>query len=516
MQIDFSRDDGVKETIYVSDAVKVKDESKYYARHELDTAVAEVNGTAVKAVQDALKAKNQLRDRTVLRIQPARVDAIDIEANGEKLELRRVGFGWQMYDAAGKSRPARPAAVMDLLSRLTARQLATGFPEPGTPEDRMGYAKPAVEIKIWEGGIVKEEKKDEKADPNAKPKVTAPPTARVVIGKEDVGHVYYARRFAGDAKADYYLPEDAVQLASRGRLEYLDATLKPFGADAVQKLTFTVGKDTYELERTDEAKPAAQATWKINAPERLKGRPADAFKVADLLNQLSFMRPSKVASDKVTDEVLNRLEVNSAAPRMKATVKIKDQKDDRTFFFGGDVGTMKTNVYLKPSDQELVFEVDRSAFDQFQKADLLDTVVHRIDKAKIKAVKITGWQEILGSPQTLEIERKDGKWTLKSGAMFELDPAKFDAFLNDLTTPKADAFVVMGEGPKPEHNLDVSKNALMVEMVLEMGNPVKMVISPPNKDGKVFATTTALPGDVFTMTDRFATVRAKPAALKKD
>jgi len=513
MQIDFSRDDGVKETIYVSDAVKTEGQpDKYYARHELDTSVAEVNGTAVQAVLAALKAKNQLRDRTVLRIQPARVDAIDIEANGEKLELRRVGFGWQMYDAEGKSRPVRPAAVMDLLTRLTARQLATGFPEPGTPEDRMGYAKPAAEIKLWEGGIVKEEK----ADPNAKPKVTAPPTARLVIGKEDVGHVHYARRFAGDAKADFYLPEDAFQLASRGRLEYLDATLKPFGADAVLKLSFTLGKDTYELERTDDAKPAAQATWKINAPERLKGRPADPFKVADLLNQLSFMRPTKVASDKVTDEVLNRLEVNPATPRMKATVKIKDQKDDRTFFFGGDVGTEKRNVYLKPSDQDLVFEVDRSAFDHFQKADVLDTVVHRIDKAKLKAVKITGWQEILGSPQTLEIERKDGKWTLKSGAMFELDAAKFDAFLNDLTTPKADAFVVMGEGPKPEHNLDVAKNALVVEMVLEMGNPVKMVISAPNKDGKVFATTTALPGDVFTMPDHFATVRAKPAALKKD
>ena len=26
----------------------------------------------------------------------------------------------------------------------------------------MGYAKPAAEVKLWEGGMVKEEKKDEK------------------------------------------------------------------------------------------------------------------------------------------------------------------------------------------------------------------------------------------------------------------------------------------------------------------------------------------------------------------
>jgi hypothetical protein len=512
MQIDFSRDDSVKETIFVSDAVKTEGQpDKYYARHEQDAVVAEVNATAVQGVHGALKAKNMLRDRTVVRVSPARVDAIDIDTNGEKLELRRVGLGWQMYDADGKSRPVKQQAVTDLLLRLTAGQLATSFPPPGTPDDKMGYAKPAAEVKLWENGIVREEK----PDPNAKPKVTAPPTARILFGHKDVGDVVYARRLSGDTKADFFVPLDAFQLASRGRLDYIEPIVKPFGADAVLKISFTAGKDVFELERKDDGKPAAQTTWKINSPERLKGRSADPFKVLDLLNQLSFMRPTKVASDTVTDEVLNRLEVNPAAPRMKVTATVKEQ-GERVFLFGGDAGTKKETVYLRPMDQEMVYEVNRHVFDQFQKADVQDTVVHRIDKAKVKAVKITGWQEVLGSPTTLEIERKDGKWTLKSGGMFELDPAKVDAFLNELTTPKADAFVVLKEGAKPEHNLEVAKNALAVEMVLEEGEPVKMAISPPNKDSKVFATTSALPGDVFTLPDRFATVRAKPAAFKKD
>jgi len=197
------------------------------------------------------------------------------------------------------------------------------------------------------------------------------------------------------------------------------------------------------------------------------------------------------------------------------TLKGKDQ-GERVFFFGGDAGTDKKTVYLKPADQELVFEVDRSAFDLFQKADVQDTVVHRIDKAKVTAVKITGWQEVLGTPTEIVIERKDGKWTLTKGATYEVDPAKVDAFLNDLTTPRADQFVVYKDGPKAEHLLDVAKNALSVVMTIEGADPVTMVISPPNKEGKVFATTSALPGDVFTMADRFAAVRAKPAALKKD
>jgi hypothetical protein len=458
-----------------------------------------------------MKAKYLLRDRTVLHVNASRVDAIDIETGGDKVELRRVGLGWQVYDAQGKGRPAKASAVTELLNRLTARQLATSFPPPGVPEDKMGLAKPAAEVKLWEGGIVKEEK----PDPNAKPKVTAQPTARLLFGHKDVGDVVYARRIAGKDKADFFVPQDAFQLASRGRLEYIEASLKPFGADAVLKLTFTHGKEVFDLERPDDGKPAAQAAWKINGPERLKGRHADAGKILDLLNQLSFLRPTKVASDRVTEDVLNRLEVNPAAPRMRVTATVKNQ-GERVFLFGGDAGTEKKTVYLKPGDQDLVFEVDRAAFDLFQKADVQDTVVHRIDKAKVKALKITGWQEVLGTPTTIEIERKDGKWAVKSGAMFEVDPAKVDAFLNDLTAPRAEAFVVYKDGPKPEHNLDVAKNALRVEMILESGDPVVMTISPPNKEGKVFATSSALPGDVFTMADHFAAVRAKPAALKKD
>jgi hypothetical protein len=62
----------------------------------------------------------------------------------------------------------------------------------------------------------------------------------------------------------------------------------------------------------------------------------------------------------------------------------------------------------------------------------------------------------------------------------------------------------------------VAKNALAIEMIMDMGDPAKMVISAPNKEGKVFATSSLSPGDVFTMADQFATIRAKPAALKKD
>ncbi len=514
MQIDLSRDDGIKESVFVGGPIKAggKDvPDKYYARHEVDSVVYEVPAEPVKKILAAMANKNALRDRAVLRIMPGRVDAIDIETAGDKIELRKIGFGWQVFDAEGKGRPANPRAVNELLDRLAARQLADSFPPPDVPEAKRGFEKPLADVKLWEGGIVP----DAKADPKAKPKVNPTPTARMIFGLQDVGDVVFARRILGETKADFFLPADVFKLASRGRMEYLDATIKPIDRDKVLKLSFTQGKDIFELERADDTKQTGEATWKINSPPRLKGRAADPLKVFHLLSYISLWAPKRVVSDKVTEDVLNRLEIGTTNTRLKITATIKDG-GERVFLFGGDVGTEKKFVYLKPGDQDLVVEVDRDPFEHYQKADVLDTTVHRIDKTKLKAIKITGWQEVLGTPTTLEIERKEGKWTLKSGGIFELDPRKVDDFLNELTTPKAESFVVYKEGAKPEHNLDVAKNALLIEMIQETGDPVKLAISPPNKEGKVFATTSALPGDVFILADRFAQVRAKPAALKKD
>lgn len=520
MRLDLTRADGTQETLYVGDPVKDEDpkdpKDRYYARPEGDTVVAEVNATAVRDLQRALTAKHLLRDRTVVKVTPARVDAIDILTNGETIALRNVAGQWKIFDAAGVGRPARKAAIDELLNRLAARQLATGFPAALTPEDKKGFDKPTAEVRVWEGGIVK----DEKADPTAMPKTSPTPTAAMQFGYKDTGNVVFARRITGATKADFFVPQDLADLAARNRLTYIAGTLKTFTADKVRKLSFVYGKNTVELERPDDDKAAAQAAWKIIGPESLKGRAADPLKVADLVNKLTYLtlQQPKVAADKPTDEVLNRLEFNP--PRLKVTATVKDLGDAKgptevTYLFGGDAGPDKKLVYLKPADGDLVFEADREAFDLFRKGDVQDTVVHRIDKAKVKGVALTGWQDVLGKPTTIEFERKDGKWALKDGG-FELDPVKVDSFLNDLTTPRADPFLAMKTGPKPEHNLDVAKGALAVVLTLDAGDPVTITLSPPSKDGKVVATSSLSPGDVFAMADKFAVIRAKPAAFKRD
>lgn len=509
LQVDLDRIDGVKETMFIG-TVTAEGKETHYARNELDGVVAVVPAEPVAKLRAALANKGLLRDRTVLKLSPARVVAVEIDSAGDKIELHRTAGGWQAFDAEGKARLAKSQMVNELLARLAAPQLAASFPPPGVPDERSGLAKPRIEVRLYEKTLP-----DPKADAATKPKVDPASVVKLQVGADDVGDVAYARRVAADGKSDFFLPGEVVQLLARGRLAYLDAAMKTFAPDSVLKLTFTAGKETVELERPDDGKPTAQAAWKINSPDRMKGRGADPLKVADLVNQLSFLRPIRVAADRVTPDVLNRLEVNPMSPRGKAVVALKGG-GDATFLFGGDVGTEKRTVYLKPGDQELVFEADRAAFDLLQKADVQDAVVHRIDKAKVSAVTLTGWNEFNGSPLTVELVRKDGAWTAKSGVTFEVDAAKVDAFLNDLTTPRAETFVVYKDGPKPEHNLEVPKGALTAVLTVDGGEPLTMTISPPNKEGKVFATSSRAPGDVFVTVDRFAAVRMKPAALKKD
>jgi hypothetical protein len=518
MQIMFTRDDGTNETLYVGDMVKTDNTDRYYARTEGDSVVAEVNATAVRNIKNAIKQKQNFRNRTVVALNPTRIDALDIDTNGEKFELRRDPTGWKAFDSTGYELPAKVSAVGTLINKLLAKPLATGFPEAQLPDDRKGFTKPTAEIKIWEGGILPPEKKDEKKKDDkpvsTKPKVSPTPSIRLIFGNKDAGDVVYVRRIVGDTKTDFFVPLEAFTLASRPRLDYIEGSLKPFGVDSVLKLSYTQGKDVYTVERPDDKAIARQAAWKFTSPESMKGRVVDADRVLSLLSQLTAINVQRVVADRPKEDLLNRLEVSPTAARQKVVLKLKDQPD-LTLFFGGDAGPNKQFIYLKANDSNMVYEADRSAFEALQKVDLQSTIIHRLEKPKIDRLVLKGWQGTIGELKSIELVRQDGKWTLKMGGSFELDPAKVDAFLNELTEPKAERFVVQKTGPLPEHQLEFAKNALEIEMDVQGGQKIKMMISPA-KEGKVYATSSTMPGDVFVLPDRFAAIRDKPTAFRKD
>ena len=110
MQIDLSRDDGVKETLFVGEEVKKEGTDRFYARHEADpNLVVEVNASAVRAVQGAMKAKQLLRDRTVLRIAPNEWTPLMSKRMGRNLNFVSSARSGRFMTVKGKNgRPAKP------------------------------------------------------------------------------------------------------------------------------------------------------------------------------------------------------------------------------------------------------------------------------------------------------------------------------------------------------------------------------------------------------------------------
>ena len=50
--------------------------------------------------------------------------------------------------------------------------------------------------------------------------------------------------------------------------------------------------------------------------------------------------------------------------------------------------------------------------------DLRESVVYRFDMAKVKGARLTGWQDIIGNPFTLDLERKTSQqWLVKAPPM---------------------------------------------------------------------------------------------------
>lgn len=509
LQISMTRDDGFEETLFVGDPVKVDNTDRYYARYQGDNLVAEVNATAVRTVRGVLAAKYLLRDRTVGKVLPPRVDAIDVNANGETFELRQINNQWRVFDSEGYGRPVKRAMIDELLGTLTKKSLATGFPNAEIPEDRRGFTKPLVEVKVWEGGI----NKDANPDPTKRPTIEAPATMTFQFGNKDVGDVVFLRRITGDSKSDFYVPLTSYSVAEKPRLEYIDATFKPFDVDPVLKYTFTFGKETLELERHDDGKPLREAAWKFVSPANLVDRPVDLAKLSELIMTVAIMRPTKIAADRPKDDVLNRLQLNPTTPRAKLTVKHKEL-GTITYDFGAEAGVDKKNIYLKTGVDNIVYEVDKTVFDRIANANVQNTVIHQIDQAKIKSLKISGWQATIGERKTLEIDRKDGKWSLKAGGMFEIDPKKVDQLVSSISTPSWEKTIVQKTGAKPEHNLDPAKNALEIELDLEGNGKVTIQISPPDAAQKIFMTSSLAAGDVYLLPDAFSWLRDKPTGLK--
>jgi Domain of unknown function (DUF4340) len=544
----------VEAALYIGNKADDKGE-KLYARLENEHSVEMVPAKKVEAVLKALEKPAALRNRDLVQVESSKVDAIDIKvANDTPIKLRQTGTlsSWKLYDA-GKARDTDGGAVQSLLSALTTKREVKDFPEASKTDAALGLDKPTAVVSLWVEGIKKDEKKDEakdekkdeakdekkdeakegkkdekkddkkadakkeeKKDPNAEPKLKEEkPTVRLVFGKKDKDLVY-VRREAGKDVIRLAVPASLLDKVSEDRLAYLDRRLPAFGSQSdVTKIVLTRGGQTFEMDRVKDDKNPNP--WKMVQPKEMAGRSAESTKVDRLLSTLSGLQAEKIVAEKTTPADLDRYGLAAPAVKVVLTVTKSDKKtEDHTYLFGKEAAD-KSRLYAKQSDRDVVFEVQKSVIDSLE-GDVRDPVVVRFDLNKLRGMKLVGWQEVIGSPFTLELERTGAQsWKSRLPVDFKVDSAKAEALASSLTGLHADRF--LGKVPiKPEYRLEINRGGLDLTLTVEgEKEPITITIGGEADPGSYYARSNKLPGEVFVVgKGLLEQVKNRPAYLKQE
>jgi len=155
-------------------------------------------------------------------------------------------------------------------------------------------------------------------------------------------------------------------------------------------------------------------------------------------------------------------------------------------------------VYAKQSQRPMIFTVSKLLLDALP-TDLLDPTVFTFDATKVKKVKLTGWQDLVGSPVTLEFEKKDKTWEVVKGPpKFTLDASKLTKLLDELHDCRAQPFVDFKTGAKPKYKLDAADGALVIEITVDgEEKPITLTVGGPEGDKGYYVMSNKSDGDVF-------------------
>jgi hypothetical protein len=359
-----------------------------------------------------------------------------------------------------------------------------------------------------------EAKKEEKKDPSAEPSLKDDkPAVKLLFGKRDKDLVYI-RREVGNEVTRLAVPATLLDKAAESKLAYLSRKLPSFGFNSeVNKVLIMRGGQTYELDKANDDK--APAVWKLKQPKDLAGRTADSSKVDRLLSELRDLQAAKLITEKGSDGDLERYGLKSPAIRATVTVAKPDKKtEDHVYLFGKETDD-KANVYTKQGSRDMVFLVGKSALEPLQ-GDWQDATVFHIELPKVKGLKLIGWQDVVGSPFTLDLERKSAQdWVVKNPPDFKLNVPPAEGLLTELAQLKA--VRLLGKGvPKPEQKLALKDGALDIVLTLENEKePYTLTVGGPSDNEGYYARSNRLPDEIFIVPKgNFEHIKKMPAFFK--
>ncbi|MFO0845355.1 MAG: DUF4340 domain-containing protein [Gemmataceae bacterium] len=465
---------------------KIDGDKKFYAAMGGGKApdVIKVTTDSVKPFQELIDTPGKYRPKNLVQLDGFRQpDAIDVTGSYGTLEFRHPDSAkpWELY-RGDASNPVDEQEVKRLVDELTRKDLVTDYVDPKRKKE-LGLEKPDVTVKVYTESL---DKPDEKAK-SKKPalKKDAKPAAELRFGNRERDQVAVERVWGSDS-AIVLVPQALLDQVRKGPLAYLDKSIPPFNTGAsdqdVTKVEITRGGETFEAERA-----TAKDPWKFTKPAALKGKQANANALRDVLDELNRMRAEEVVAEKADAKELAGYDL--AKPPVKVVVTVtKDKKAEaKTFDLGKEAGGK--GVYFKRSDREPIYLVGASILGTL-KRELRDPTVFRFDPERVTSLAVKGWEKAAGTPLTLSLERKDGKWEVKTPAGFTLDADKATDLVRELSRLQAERF---GAAPK---GLRLSEGALEVTVGLPDKKSVSLTVGEMDGAGFV-ATSDELKGEVF-------------------
>ena len=524
VRVEIQPKSGPAETLFLGRPVEADGKpvspTQVYARLDGDSAVMKLPFDRLAMLKATIAAPGELRNKDLF---PAgtrdRVSAIDATVGGTTIKLRKVPTPdggpapqWVLY-GAGEPQVADQAAVDDLVTALARPRLATDV--LSRPDDA-AFAEPErkATIKLWTSGF-ETTPQVEGGNLPAEPTPLGTPTA-LVFGKRDADSVF-VRRTGLRGSTDYKLPDRLIALATKPRLDYVDAKIKSFAVPEVTKLRYNRGPETFEVAKAAEPDPLyPNGKWAFTEPPAMAGKLADSGKIDDLLGGLSRLRPGRVVADRPSAEDLAARGLDPAGPKTTVSVTVADA-GPITYAFG-EATDNGSAVFARQDDGPVVFTVPKTAVDGVVDTDIADKTVFRLDPNAVQLLKFRGWKALTGTPLTYQFCKANGVWTAESPptpAGFTPDPAKLNGLVVALSAPKAVS--VIGPG-KLDHGTSVERNPDALEVTIERadGPTVTLVLGGPAGPDVVYAASSARSGETFTLNPaeikKFTT---KPADLQK-
>ncbi|MFQ3592148.1 MAG: DUF4340 domain-containing protein [Gemmataceae bacterium] len=503
--------------------VSKKEGEKYFATTLRDGNtnsfdIVKISAANVERYQKLLEDPASLRDKNLVRLEGS-PDAIDVKNAYGLLEFRRLNAerDWELYRGETAAK-VDLGEVRKLVDGLMGKNSILSFPDPAK-RGELGLDGPnVIEVTLWADSLTapstkKDDTKDDKADKDHKdsPKQLKPvfregvkPVAVLRFGARQ-GEGVAVERLWGDSKTLVLAPRELLTLVDQRPLDYYDRSVPAFNSGSAEE-----GVTRIEIQRDGmryDLKREKEGSWKIQAPNNLKGRTANDEVIRRLLSDLNRIRAKEIVAEQADPKTLAS-EYNLEKPPVSILVTLSKDGTDTTYRFDFGKARGEKGVYAKFSNSPAIYVVDPEVYAASAR-DLRDPTVLSFKPEDVEVVCFKGWQKLLGSVTTLTVERKDGSWVAKDKTDFNLDAGKVDELVRGLSRLQAEKFVTSGQG------LAFQQGAFEVQLTLKDKKTITLLIGA-EEGGAVYAQSSELKGEtVLIRTSLFTGPRGAPAYFSK-